>query len=103
MDCTTAIVKNFSNDKFRCLQAKCEAIITNVIATKQIDKELKRSSFHISINRLIKPLGQKGSASCPEILSCRKRCEGVGVNLGGETSELFFTYVLEVLQKLDLF
>lgn len=42
MDCTTAIVKKLFNDKFRCSQTKCKAIITNVIApfaTKQINEE----------------------------------------------------------------
>jgi hypothetical protein len=81
MDCTIAIVKILFNDKFRCSQTKCKAIITNVIAPfaiKQIDEELKEARF---LSVLIKPLGQKVSASGREILSCRKRCEGEGVGV----------------------
>jgi hypothetical protein len=55
------------------------------------DESSATKKFNISINQLIKPLGQKVNASGREILSCRKRCgECVGVNLGGETSELVF-------------
>jgi hypothetical protein len=46
MGCTTAIVKELFNDKFRYSQTKCKAIITNVIApfaTRQTDEKLKEA------------------------------------------------------------
>jgi hypothetical protein len=48
MDCTTTIVRKIFNDKFRCSQTKCKAIITNVIApfaTNQFGEELKQVDF----------------------------------------------------------
>jgi hypothetical protein len=48
MDYTTTIVRKIFNDKFRCLQTKCKAVITNVtapLATKQFEEELKQVDF----------------------------------------------------------
>jgi hypothetical protein len=95
MDCTTTIVKKLLNDKFRCSQTKCKAIITTGIApfvTKQTDEELKEARF---ISVLIDSSNHLDKSWC--------LCSGVKVkvlelvNLSGETSELFCSYVLEVL------
>jgi hypothetical protein len=108
MDCTTAIMKKLFNDKFRCLQTKCKAIIINVIApfvTKQIDEELKEARF---ISVLIDSSNHLDKKLVPLAMRYYHAEKGVKVmvlelvNLGGETSELLFSYVLEVFQKLDL-
>jgi uncharacterized UPF0160 family protein len=101
MDCTTAIVKKLFNDKFRCSQIKCKAIITYVIApfrTKQIDEDLKEARF---ISVLIDSSNHLDKKLKPLVVRYYHAEKSV-VNLGGETSELLFSYVLEVLQKLDL-
>jgi hypothetical protein len=105
MDCTIAIVKKLFNDKFRCLQTKCKAIITNVIApfvTKQTDEKLKEARF---ISVLIDSSNHFDKKLEPLVIRYYHAEKDVEVlelvNLGGETSELLFSYVLEVLQKLD--
>lgn len=48
MDCTSDIVNKIFNNKFKCSQTKCKAIITHCIAPhakKQIDNELKEALF----------------------------------------------------------
>jgi hypothetical protein len=98
MDCTTAIVKKLFDDKFRCSQTKRKAIIT-----KQIDEELKEARF---ISVLIESSNHLHKKLVPLVVRYYHAEKGVKVlelvNLGGETSELLFSYMLEVLQKLDL-
>jgi hypothetical protein len=105
MDCTTAIVKKIFKDKFRCSQTKCKAIITNVFApftTKQIDEELKEARF---ISVLIDSSNHLDKKLVPLVVryyhaeKCVKVLELV--NLGGETSELLFYYVLQKLYLLE--
>jgi hypothetical protein len=105
MDCTTAIVKKLFNNKFRCSQTKCKAIITNVIApvvTKQTDEELKEAHFISVLIDSSNHLEKKLVTLVVRYYHAEKGVVLELVNLGGETSELLFSYVLEVLQKLDI-
>jgi hypothetical protein len=84
------------------LQTNCKAVITNVIApfaTKQIDEELKEARF---ISVIIDSSNHLDKKLVPLVVRYYHAEKGVKVlelvNLGGETSELLFSYVLKRLR-----
>jgi hypothetical protein len=111
MEFTTTIVRKFFDDICTCSQTKWRVIIYNFIAPfakkkkKKILLELKESCFILCMIDSPNHMEEKLVPLIFRYFQLEKVVmvkELELVNLVGETSSLLLSYVLEVLQKLDV-
>ena len=108
MDCTSQVVKKLFNKKFACARTKSEAIVCNVLspyAFSELNKNLEKINF---ISIYSDASNHKDIKLFPTIIRFFDSETGINirildfVSLPGETSEIIFSSIINILEKNNL-
>lgn len=108
MDCTSKLIQKVFEPKFSCARTKVEAVVINVLAPfaeSELKINLEKAKF---ISILLDASNHKDLKMFPTLVRYFDPEIGVQVkllelnNLPGETSEIIFNYLQDVLNKSDI-